>query len=180
MLALAYGGEYLQMQPGPREPAAAIISDVSTLRGSDIIGAEQCNGLIRALLRQAKLLKGCISVVLSQGHPAIEEVIHSCPGITALWVLYAVLVLHGSGIAYEVLFYKPHLVPFRRVDGCIELEYILNSADNNREVLQLMATIVKPQEGRALCRQFNRNTVLRCQGLDESVQRLTILVGIPA
>lgn len=116
ILALAYGSDYLRTQSGLEEPAPVVVRDVSNLAGSDNIGTKQRNGLIRALLHRAKLLKGCISAVLSQAHPAIDEVLQSRPGIITLWVPYAVLVPWGSSVADEILFCKYHLVPFRRVN----------------------------------------------------------------
>ncbi len=63
--ALAYGSAYLYMQSGPEEQMRVVIFDVCTLAGSDIIGAEQHNSLIGALLRLAKLLNSHISASYS-------------------------------------------------------------------------------------------------------------------
>jgi hypothetical protein len=53
------------MQSGPEEQMRVVIFDVCTLAGSDIIGAEQHNSLIGALLRLAKLLNSHISASYS-------------------------------------------------------------------------------------------------------------------
>jgi hypothetical protein len=46
ILTLAYGSAYLWTQSHPEEHALVVIGDVSTLAGSDNIGAEKSNGLI--------------------------------------------------------------------------------------------------------------------------------------
>ncbi len=50
ILALEYGSVYLWMQHDPEQHALVVVSNVSTLAGSNNIGAERCNNLIGALL----------------------------------------------------------------------------------------------------------------------------------
>jgi hypothetical protein len=71
-LTLPYCSVYLQTQSSLEEHTLVVIGNVSTLAGSDNIGAKQRNYLIRAMLCRAKLLKGYIDVVLSQSHLAME------------------------------------------------------------------------------------------------------------
>jgi hypothetical protein len=66
------------------------------------------------------------------------------------------------------------------VDGCIELEHILSFADENREVLLLMAALVEQQNGGVLCKQFDRGRLFRCQRLSKKVQQLITLVSVLA
>ncbi len=72
----------------------------------DDIGAERRDSLIEALLRRAKLLEGHIGAVLSQGHPAIEKLCHSCSGMIDLWVPRAELIPRGGGIADKILLWN--------------------------------------------------------------------------
>ncbi len=111
ILALSYGSAYLQTQAGIEKHALVVIGDASTIESSDNIGAEQCNGLIGALLCRGQLLKGRISAVLSWGHPVIDEVLLSCPGTITFWVPRTVLIPQSSGIANEILFCKHHFDP---------------------------------------------------------------------
>ncbi len=143
ILAFAYGSVYLQTQLDPEEHVLVVVSDVSTLAGSDIIGAKQRNDVIGALLCQRKLQKGCICAVLSQGYPAIEEVLCRPPGMITIWVPRTVFIPRGSGVTEKILFGEHHSVPFPRVDGCIDLKHVLDSLDTNPEVLLLMASIVE-------------------------------------
>jgi hypothetical protein len=76
-------------------------------------------------------------MVLSRGHLAIEEVLHSRPGMIVLWVPYAVLVLRSGDVADNIPFCKHHLVPFRKVDSCINLEHVTDSTNENCKVFCL-------------------------------------------
>jgi hypothetical protein len=89
-----------------------VSSDVSALAGRGDLGYKQGSGMIKPLLCQAKLLKGCISAVLSWGYLAIEKIIYSHLGIIILWGLHTVLISNGSSIADKILFCKYSLVPF--------------------------------------------------------------------
>ncbi len=124
-----------------------------------------------------KILKGCIGAVLSWGHPAIEEVILSCPGMITLWVLRTVLVPCSGGVTNMILFCEHHSVTFRRVNGRVELEQVLDSVDKNCKALVLVAAKVEWQNSGALGREFNRSRPFRCQRLSSSVQLLTTLVS---
>jgi hypothetical protein len=84
ILSLAYSSMYLQTQSSLEEHTFVVMGDVSNLADSDDIGAKGRNGLIGALLHRAKLMKGRVSAVLSEGHPAIEEVLHNHPGLIAI------------------------------------------------------------------------------------------------
>ncbi len=86
----------------------------------------------------------------------------------------------SGGIADKILFCEHHLVTFCRVNSRIEPEHVHNSADKNCEILLLVATIVKWQNGGALCMEFDRSKPFRCRRLNESVQRLTMLVSVLA
>ncbi len=69
------------------------------------------------LLCCAKLLKVCISVMLGQGHLAIEKLFHSYSGMIDLWVTRAILILCSGSIADKILLYKQHRVLFQRVNS---------------------------------------------------------------
>jgi hypothetical protein len=90
------------MQSGQDKHALVVVAYICNLTGSVSIGTVLCNCLITVLPREMKLLKGCIGMVLCQGHMAIEKHSHSCPGMTTLWVTCVVLIPHSSGVTDKI------------------------------------------------------------------------------
>lgn len=115
--------------------------------------------------------------MLSQGHPAIEEVLLSCLGMITLWVPCTVLISLVSDFADEIMFCKYHSVHFCRVNSCIKLEQVLNSTDKNSKVLLLMAAVVEHQDDGTVCGHFNWSRLLRCRKISGSIQHFTTLVS---
>ncbi len=60
------------MQSGLEEHAFIVISDVSTLAGSNRVSTKQCDCLVRASFCITKLPEGRINAVLGGGHQARE------------------------------------------------------------------------------------------------------------
>lgn len=72
-------------------------------------------------------------------------------------MLYIVLVYHGGSIAIEPKLCKQYLVHFRRVNGLIKFEHVLDLEYENSEVLLLVAPIIKRHKDGLLHRQFDRS-----------------------
>jgi hypothetical protein len=83
----------------------------------------------------------------------------------ALWVLHPVLIPCSSSIANELLFCEHYSVDFHGVNGCINLQHVLNSMDENCTVPQLVAAIVEWLNSGVLCRYFDRKALFRSQRL---------------
>ncbi len=74
---------------------------------------------------------------------AAEEIILSCPGMMAIWVLHVVLIPRGDGVANEILFCEQHWVIFYGVYSRIKLLHVLDPADKNCKDFLLVAAIVE-------------------------------------
>jgi hypothetical protein len=94
-----------------------------------------------------------------------------------LWVPHTVLFPRGGGIADEVLLSERYRVPFRRVNGLVELQHCLDFTDENRKVILLVAAIVGRQDGSTPRGHFGEGGLFWRRRLGESIQRLTPLVS---